>query len=60
MTTPERKWEKAQCKNCMRKMAERREIIKSGSGLWVHNNPLAYNVKCHPFEEWVAEPMEEE
>lgn len=50
----------AKCKNCRRKLAEDREIIYSdAASIWVHNNPIYYDIKCHPFEEWVAEPMEE-
>jgi hypothetical protein len=52
--------ETAQCKNCYRKLGTVREIIKSGTGVWVHNNPIHYDLKCHIWEEYVAEPMEEE
>jgi len=56
MTT---EWETAKCKNCRRKLGDDREIIKSGSGVWVHNNPINYDLKCHPFHQYVAEPLED-
>lgn len=57
MTT---EWETAKCKNCKRKFGNDREIIKSGTGVWVHNNPINYDLKCFYWEDYVAEPMEEE
>jgi hypothetical protein len=50
---------RAQCKNCYRKNGERKEILQGANGEWVHQF-LDYTIKCHPFEQWVAEPMEEE
>lgn len=50
---------KAQCKNCYRKLGERTEILQGANGEWVHQF-RDYSKKCHPFEEWVAEPVEEE
>lgn len=56
----EQQWETAQCKNCFRKLGVRRDIINSNNGVWVHNNPIQYDLKCHIWEPYVAEPMEEE
>jgi len=53
-------YKKALCKNCYRKLGNMREIIQGTSGTWVHNNPINYDIKCHPFQEWVAEPREEQ
>ena len=53
-------WETAQCKNCYSKIGVVREIILSKNGTWVHNNPIDYDLKCHIWEQYVAEPMEEE
>ena len=52
-------YNKAFCKNCYRKLGERREIIQSPSTKeWVHQN-MMYDTKCDPFLEYVAEPMDE-
>jgi hypothetical protein len=47
----------ATCKNCKRYFGNIREIIQGANGMWVHNNRL-YDVKCNPFENQVAEPLE--
>jgi len=51
---------RAFCSNCYRRLGDIREIIQGTSGTWVHNNPPHYTLKCHPFEEYVAEPRKEE
>lgn len=53
-------WIKGFCNNCYRRLGDVREIIQGTSGTWVHNNPPHYTLKCHPFEEYVAEPRKEE
>lgn len=53
-------WKTAQCKNCYSRIGVVREIILSTNGTWVHNNPIDYALKCHVWEKYVAEPMEEE
>jgi hypothetical protein len=53
------KWKKTECKNCYQKLGIKREIILSKSGTWVHNNPIEYTLKCHVWEDCVAEPWEE-
>jgi hypothetical protein len=49
---------RAMCKNCYSKFAEYNEILQGANGEWVHQF-RDYAVKCHPFDEWVAEPKEE-
>jgi hypothetical protein len=49
----------ASCKNCKRYFGDIREVIQGADGTWVHNNRL-YDLKCNPFEQYVAEPLEEE
>ena len=53
-------WETAESKNCYSKLGLTREIILSKSGTWVHNNPINYDLKCHIWEPYVAEPREKE
>jgi hypothetical protein len=50
---------RAQCKNCYRKLGNINEILQGANGEWVHQF-LDYTRKCHPHEEWLAEPKEEE
>jgi len=45
------------CNNCKRYFGDIREIIQGADGTWVHNNRL-YDLKCNPFENYTAEPME--
>jgi len=52
-------YKKANCRNCKRKLGDIREIIQGTSGTWVHNNPTNYDLKCHPFHPYIAEPEEE-
>ena len=52
-------WKTAECKNCYRKLGVKKEIILSKSGTWVHNNPIKYELKCHVWEPYVAEPWED-
>lgn len=49
----------AECKNCFSRLGIHREIIQGTSGTWVHNNPPQYDLKCHIWEVYVAEPSEE-
>lgn len=47
------------CRNCKRYFGDQRQIIHGADGTWVHNNRL-YDLKCNPFEQYVAEPLEDE
>lgn len=49
----------ALCHNCKRHFGYERQIIQGADGTWVHNTML-YDLKCNPFEQYIAVPLEEE
>jgi hypothetical protein len=55
---------KSECLYCYRKFGDVREILQGADGTWVHSTRLyditPYDIKCNPFEKYVATPREEE